>query len=181
MMKSATKQTIKITFIITILAAICLIIALVWANNIHSSAKLPTDIKTVNAVQTAPAAPAETEPPEDTNTDAESVPAKAPPISPANAKKSKAINAQIQAVEAQLRFWKNEEKGKVKIGEVTQLSQLIRQNVKALWMEKLELEEAAKNLNINIAQKIPKGKWQGKKQRPELVEGKEVKKRSDVP
>ena len=189
MMKSATKQTIKITFIITILAAICLIIALVWANNIHSSAKLPADIKTSAAARTVPAAPAEMEPPEDANTDADPALAKAPPISPVNAKKSKALNAQIQAVEAQLRFWKNEEKSKVKIGEVTQLSQLIRQNVKALWLEKLELEEAAKNLNINVAQKISKGKWQGKKQRSEpfdklrtgFVDGKEIKKPGDTP
>ena len=184
MMKSATKQTIKITIILVVITAICIIIALVWTSRFPSSSKLPADIKTTAAARTALDVTAETEPPEDmnTDTDTDADPALAQaPKSPANTKKEKALNAQIQAVEAQLRFWKNEEKGKVKIGEVTQLSQLIRQNVQKLWLEKLELEEAAKNLNIAVIQKIPKGKWQGKKQRPELVEGKEVKKPGDVP
>ena len=183
MMKSATKQTIKITIILTVITAICIIIALVWTSRFPSSSKLPAEIKTA-AARTTLDVPAETEPPEDmnTDTDTDADPALAQaPKSPANAKKEKALNAQIQAVEAQLRFWKNEEKGKVKIGEVTQLSQLIRQNVQKLWLEKLELEESAKNLNIAVIQKIPKGKWQGKKQRPELVERKEVKKPGDVP
>ena len=176
MMKSATKQTIKITIILTILAAICIIIALVWTSRFPSSSKLPADIKTTAAARTALDVSAETE--EETDTDTA---AAMPPMSPANAKKSKATTAQIQAVEAQLRFWKNAEKSKVKIGEAPQLSQLIRQNVQKLWLEKLELEESAKNLNIAVIQKIPKGKWQGKKQRPELVEGKEVKKSGDTP
>jgi len=183
MMKSATKQTIKITIILTLITAICVIIALVWTSRFPSPSKLPADIKTA-AARAALDVPAETEPPEDmnTDTDTDADPALAQaPKSPANAKKEKALNAQIQAVEAQLQFWKNQEKAKVKIGEVTQLSQLIRQNVQKLWLEKLELEESAKNLNIAVIQKIPKGKWQGKKQRPELVEGKEVKKPGDVP
>ena len=173
MMKSATKQTIKITIILVVITAICIIIALVWTSRFPSST---ADIKTAAVARTALNVPAETEPPEDmnTDTDTDADPALAQaPKSPANAKKEKVLNAQIQAVEAQLRFWKNEEKGKVKIGEVTQLSQLIRQNVQKLWLEKLELEEAAKNLNIAVIQKIPKGKWQGKRTG--------VKKPGDVP
>ena len=171
-MKKLTPRVIIIAISITIITILCIIIAIVWTNHIPSST---ADIKTA-AARAALDVPAETEPPEDmnTDTDTDAYPALAQaPKSPANAKKEKVLNAQIQAVEAQLRFWKNEEKGKVKIGEVTQLSQLIRQNVQKLWLEKLDLQEAAKNLNIAVIQKIPKGKWQGKRTG--------VKKPGDVP
>ena len=58
---------------------------------------------------------------------------------------TKTQKAQLQAIEAQLRFWKFQEKANVKkAGEANQLSQAIKQNVLRLWMEKLTIEESTK-------------------------------------
>ena len=58
---------------------------------------------------------------------------------------TKTQKAQLQAIEAQLRFWKFQEKANVKkAGEANQLSQAIKQNVLRLWVEKLTIEEATK-------------------------------------
>jgi hypothetical protein len=58
---------------------------------------------------------------------------------------TKMQKAQMQAIDAQLRFWKLQEKANVKkAGEANQLSQAIKQNVMRLWIEKLTIEEATK-------------------------------------
>ena len=58
---------------------------------------------------------------------------------------TKMQKAQLQAIEAQLRFWKFQEKANVKkAGEANQLSQAIKQNVLRLWIEKLTIEESTK-------------------------------------
>ena len=58
---------------------------------------------------------------------------------------TKTQKAQLQAIEAQLRFWKFQETANVKkAGEANQLSQAIKQNVMRLWIEKLTIEESTK-------------------------------------
>ena len=95
----------------------------------------------------------------ETDTDSET-PAPKPKV---NTKKERGINASLQAIEAQLRFWGNEEKQKVKDYEdAPQMSRIIGQNVQKLWLEKLELQETARNLNINLVMPLPK------KKRPEI-------------
>jgi hypothetical protein len=61
-----------------------------------------------------------------------------------------AIIAQAYAVDAQLRFWKNQEKTRGKVADVARLSQLIGQNVRQLWQQKLALQESAASLNIAL-------------------------------
>jgi negative regulator of sigma E activity len=95
----------------------------------------------------------------ETDTDSET-PAPKPKV---NTKKERGINASLQAIEAQLRYWGNEEKQKVKDYEdAPQMSRIIGQNVQKLWLEKLELQETARNLNINLVMPLPK------KKRPEI-------------
>jgi len=78
-------------------------------------------------------------------------------------KKEREVNARLQAIEAQLRFWGNEEKQKVKdYVDAPQMSRIIGQNVQKLWLEKLALQETARNLNINLVMPLPK------KKRPEI-------------
>ena len=85
------------------------------------------------------------------------------PKSKFSTKKERGINARLQAIEAQLRFWGNEEKQKVKDYEdAPRMSRIIGQNVQKLWLEKLELQETARNLNINLVMPLPK------KKRPEI-------------
>jgi hypothetical protein len=85
------------------------------------------------------------------------------PKSKSSTKKEREVNARLQAIEAQLRFWGNEEKQKVKDYEdAPQMSRIIGQNVQKLWLEKLELQETARNLNINLVMPLPK------KKRPEI-------------
>ena len=95
----------------------------------------------------------------ETDTDSET-PA---PKSKFSTKKEREVTARLQAIEAQLRYWGNEEKQKVKDYEdAPQMSRIIGQNVQKLWLEKLELQETARNLNINLVMPLPK------KKRPEI-------------
>jgi hypothetical protein len=85
------------------------------------------------------------------------------PKSKSSTKKEREVNARLQAIEAQLRYWGNEEKQKVKDYEdAPQMSRIIGQNVQKLWLEKLELQETARKLNINLVMPLPK------KKRPEI-------------
>jgi hypothetical protein len=106
-------------------------------------------------------APAMAKPAQDSETDTDSeTPA---PKSKFSTKKEREVNARLQAIEAQLRYWGNEEKQKVKDYEdAPQMSRIIGQNVQKLWLEKLELQETARNLNINLVMPLPK------KKRPEI-------------
>jgi hypothetical protein len=63
-----------------------------------------------------------------------------PPVT----KSEKNNAAQLQAIEAQLRYWQGQEKAKPKPAEATRLGLAIGQNVKALWLQKYSLEEAMK-------------------------------------
>lgn len=78
-------------------------------------------------------------------------------------KQQKAIKAQLYSVEAQLRFWNNQEKSKGKVAEINQLSQAIGKNVRRLWQEKLDLQETAAGLSVNIPQE-PKRKGKAAKE-----------------
>mgnify|MGYP000960681935 CR=1 FL=1 len=102
-------------------------------------------------------APAITKPAQDLATDTETEPSA--PKSKFSTKKEREVNARLQAIEAQLRFWGNEEKQKVKDYEdAPQMSRIIGQNVQKLWLEKLKLQETARNLNMNLVMPLPKKK-----------------------
>ena len=75
----------------------------------------------------------------------------APPAS-----KAEKINAaQLQAIAAQLRFWQGQEKAKPKPSEAAKLGLVIGQNVKALWLQKYTIEEAAKLQAAPVAVQPP--------------------------
>jgi len=153
----------KIAIIFTALSAIGLIISLVWANNMSSAVNTPpadTKVAVAAVVQPVPAVPTNTVRQPDRDTDNEADPPAPKPK--ANAKKERSITARLQAIEAQLRYWGNEEKQKVKDYEnAPQMSRIIGQNVQKLWLEKLELQETARNLNINLVMPLPKKKRPG--------------------
>jgi len=154
----------KIAIIFTAISAIGLIISLVWANHMSSAVNptaADTKVAVVAVVQPVPAVPTNTvrQPDRDKDNEAD-IPAPKPKV---NTKKERGINARLQAIEAQLRYWGNEEKQKVKDYEdAPQMSRIIGQNVQKLWLEKLELQETARRLNINLVMPLPK------KKRPEI-------------
>ncbi len=67
-------------------------------------------------------------------------------------RQQKAVKAQLYSVEAQLRFWSHQEKSRVKPAEANALSLTIGKNIRRLWQEKLDLQEAAEGLGVNIPQ-----------------------------
>ena len=79
------------------------------------------------------------------------------------ATKAEKINAaQLQAIAAQLRYWQTQEKAKPKPSEAAKLGLVIGQNVKALWLQKYTIEEAAKTQAAPVAVQTPAQKT-GKK------------------
>ncbi len=153
----------KIAIIFATLSAIGLIISLVWASHMSSAVNPPpadTKVAVAAVVQPVPTMPTNTFRQPDRDTDNEADPPAPKPK--ANTKKERGINARLQAIEAQLRYWGNEEKQKVKDYEdAPQMSRIIGQNVQKLWLEKLELQETSRNLNINLAMPLPKKKRPG--------------------
>lgn len=81
-----------------------------------------------------------------------------------SSRQQKAVKAQLYAVEAQLRFWNHQEKIRVKPAEANALSLTIGKNVRRLWQEKLDLQEAAESIGVGIS---PETKRQVKKTREE--------------
>jgi hypothetical protein len=69
-----------------------------------------------------------------------------------SSRQQKAVKAQLYSVEAQLRFWSHQEKSRVKPAEVNSMSFTIGKNVRRLWQEKLDLQEAAESLGVGILQ-----------------------------
>jgi hypothetical protein len=153
----------KIAIIFATLSAIGPIISLVWASHMSSAVNPPpadTKVAVAAVVQPVPTMPTNTFRQPDRDTDNEADPPAPKPK--ANTKKERGINARLQAIEAQLRYWGNEEKQKVKDYEdAPQMSRIIGQNVQKLWLEKLELQETSRNLNINLAMPLPKKKRPG--------------------
>jgi len=70
-----------------------------------------------------------------------------------SSRQQKAIKAQLYSVEAQLRFWNHQEKSRVKPAEANAMSLTIGKNVRGLWQEKLDLQEAAEGLGIPLEPK----------------------------
>jgi predicted metalloprotease len=81
-----------------------------------------------------------------------------------SSRQQKSIKAQLYSVEAQLRFWSYQEKSRVKASEAGQMSLTIGKNVRRLWQEKLDLQEAAEGLGVGIP---PEPKRQVKNTREE--------------
>ena len=81
---------------------------------------------------------------------------------PPATKAEKMNAAQLQAIAAQLRFWQGQEKAKPKPSEAAKLGLVIGQNVKALWLQKYTIEEAAK-LQAAPAAAQPPAQKTGKK------------------
>ena len=81
---------------------------------------------------------------------------------PPATKAEKMNAAQLQAIAAQLRFWQGQEKAKPKPSEAAKLGLVIGQNVKALWLQKYTIEEAAKTQAAPVAAQPPAQKT-GKK------------------
>ena len=81
-----------------------------------------------------------------------------------SSRQQKSIKAQLYSVEAQLRFWIHQEKSRVKPSEANALSLTIGKNVRRLWQEKLDLQETAEGLGLNIP---PETKRQVKNNREE--------------
>jgi hypothetical protein len=67
-----------------------------------------------------------------------------------SSRQQKAVRAQLYSVEAQLRFWNHQEKSRVKPAEAGQMSLAIGKNVRRLWQERLDLQEAAEGLGVGI-------------------------------
>jgi len=141
-----------VTFLIIILISTGVIIGM----SACKQEKPIPEVKTVTQQSQALAKPTQNS---ETDTGSDS----SAPKSKSSMKKEREVNARLQAIEAQLRYWGNEEKQKVKDYEdAPQMSRIIGQNVQKLWLEKLELQETARNLNINLVMTLPK------KKRPEI-------------
>lgn len=150
------KHTFATKSIVTCLIIMLIATGVIIGISACQQEKPITEVKTVTQQAQAIAKPAQ-----DLETDTDSYPPA--PKSKSRTKKEREINARLQAIEAQLRFWGNEEKQKVKDYEdAPQMSRIIGQNVQKLWLEKLELQETARNLNINLVIPLPK------KKRPEI-------------
>ena len=81
-----------------------------------------------------------------------------------SSRQQKSIKAQLYSVEAQLHFWSHQEKSRVKPAEANALSLTIGKNVRRLWQEKLDLQETAESIGVDIP---PETKRQVKNTREE--------------
>ncbi len=161
-MTLSKKRKIAMTFMA--ISVTCLTASIVWTCHTSSFDSYPADdtkVAVAAVAQPVPVAPANTF--RQPDRDAENEVDPPAPKSKISTKKEREVTARLQAIDAQLRFWSNEEKQKVKDYEdAPQMSRIIGQNVQKLWLEKLELQEKARDLNINLALPPPK------KKRPEI-------------